>query len=139
MVIKKASLHFDVIFGPAYKGICLAAAVSTAWYQLYGESKDFSYNRKEAKDHGEGGVLVGASMTERRVLIVDDVITAGTAIRESMMILQSVKAQLVGVIVCLDRQEKTSETIHRSAIQVINKYMIQFCKSISIIVNCNSK
>ena len=99
-------------------GIPLAAAVSMAWFQLYNESKDFAYNRKEAKDHGEGGQLVGASMAGRRVLVVDDVITAGTAIRESVLILQQVQAVLVGVAVCLDRQEKTNEAVDTSAIQV---------------------
>lgn len=116
--IHESKIQFDVIFGPAYKGIPLAAAVSMAWYQLYHESKDFTYNRKEVKDHGEGGQLVGAKMTNKRVLVVDDVITAGTAIRESVMILNNVNAVLVGVAVCLDRQEKTSDTNATSAIQV---------------------
>ena len=118
--IKKWGVEFDVIYGPAYKGIPLAAAVSMAWFQLYGESKDFAYNRKEAKDHGEGGQLVGASMSGRRVVVVDDVITAGTAIRESVVTLQHAQAHLVGVTVCLDRQEKTSDQETQSAIQVFS-------------------
>lgn len=116
--IKKWGVEFDVIYGPAYKGIPLAAAVSMAWFQLYGESKDFAYNRKEVKDHGEGGQLVGASMAGRRVVVVDDVITAGTAIRESVVTLQHAQAQLMGVAVCLDRQEKTSDHETQSAVQV---------------------
>ena len=89
-----------------------------AWYQLYHESKDFTYNRKEVKDHGEGRQLVGTKMTGKRVLVVDDVITAGTAIRESVMILNQAHAVLVGVAVCLDRQEQTSDVNATSAIQV---------------------
>ena len=89
-----------------------------AWYQLYGENKNYCYNRKEAKDHGEGGVLVGASMADKNVIIVDDVITAGTAIRESVSLLATAKAVLVGAIVCLDRQERTNEAVASSAIQV---------------------
>ena len=107
-----------MIFGPAYKGIPLATALSVAWLQLYGESKDVSYNRKEAKDHGEGGQLVGAAIRGRRVLIVDDVITAGTAVREALDLLRGAQALPVGVAVCLDRQERASDASPLSAIQV---------------------
>ena len=117
--IRQSGIAFDVIFGPAYKGIPLATAISVAWYQLYGESKDVSYNRKEVKDHGEGGQLVGASIQGRRVLVVDDVITAGTAIRESVDILSHAKAELVGVAVSLDRQEKATDASTTSAIQQV--------------------
>ena len=118
MAIRQSGVQFDVIFGPAYKGIPLATSVAMAWYQLYGESKDITYNRKEAKDHGEGGQLVGASMSGRRVLVVDDVITAGTAIRESVDILRIAGAHLAAVAVMLDRQEKATDTSTHSAIQV---------------------
>eukprot|EP01035_Chromulina_nebulosa_P020523 gene20523-26619_t len=118
--IRQSGIEFDVIFGPAYKGIPLATAVSIAWYHLYDENKDVAYNRKEVKDHGEGGSLVGASINNRRVLIVDDVITAGTAIRESVELLQSNQALLVAVVVSLDRQEKVTEDSNVSAIQQVS-------------------
>jgi orotate phosphoribosyltransferase len=121
MSIRQSGVEFDVIFGPAYKGIPLATAVGMAWFQLYGESKDICYNRKEAKDHGEGGQLVGASMGGRRVLVVDDVITAGTAIRESVDILRKADAHLAAVAVMLDRQEKATDTSTESAIQQVEK------------------
>lgn len=121
MSIRQSGVEFDVIFGPAYKGIPLATAVGMAWFQLYGESKDICYNRKEAKDHGEGGQLVGASMGGRRVLVVDDVITAGTAIRESVEILRHANGQLAAVAVMLDRQEKATDTSTESAIQQVEK------------------
>ena len=99
---------FDVIFGPAYKGISLGAVVASALYSDFGVDTGFAYNRKEAKDHGEGGQLVGAKMEGKRILIVDDVITAGTAIRESHTMLLSVKAIPVGVVIALDRAEVRS-------------------------------
>jgi len=116
--VKQAGIAFDVIFGPAYKGIPLAAVLSVAFYELYGESKDVAYNRKEAKDHGEGGRLVGAPVRGRRVLVVDDVITAGTAIRESVEILREEGGLLAGVTVALDRQEWAIDKADGSAIQV---------------------
>lgn len=119
--IRRAGLKFDVIFGPAYKGIPLASCIGMAWFELYGESVGVAYNRKEAKDHGEGGSLVGASMVNRKVLIVDDVITAGTAIREAVAMLQGVGATVVAVTVCLDRQEKGAEDSTESAIQMVEK------------------
>lgn len=112
-------VNFDVLFGPAYKGISLGAVVSSALYAQYGVSVGFSYNRKEAKDHGEGGVLVGADMVDKRVLVVDDVITAGTAIRESHTLLMSIKANVVGVIIALDRAEKRSLDDPVSAVQAV--------------------
>ena len=121
MAIRRTGLDFDVIFGPAYKGIPLATAVAVAWFDLYGENKDVSYNRKEAKDHGEGGVLVGAAINGKRVLIVDDVITAGTAIREAVDILNNAKANIIGVTVALDRQEKATDTSETSAIQEVER------------------
>lgn len=101
------TITFDVIFGPAYKGISLGAVVASALYNDFGIDVGFAYNRKEAKDHGEGGVLVGASMKGKRVLIVDDVITAGTAIRESFSMLTGPTGAIpVGVSIALDRAEK---------------------------------
>ena len=117
----------DVFFGPAYKGIPLVTAISMTWYELYGESKDVVYNRKEAKDHGEGGILVGGGLKNRRVLIVDDVITAGTAIRESVSLLAAAEANLVAVAVSLDRQEKPTDASSTSAGR--RGRCIRFCSS----------
>ena len=101
---------FDVLFGPAYKGIQLATAAVDKLAQLdeakYG-NVSYSFNRKEAKDHGEGGTIVGAGLKGKKVVIVDDVMTAGTAIREAIGILKQQGAELVGIIVAFDRQEKT--------------------------------
>lgn len=112
-------VKFDVVFGPAYKGISLGAVVSSALYSDFGIDVGFAYNRKEAKDHGEGGTLVGASMEGKGVLIVDDVITAGTAIRESCSLLQSVSATPIGVAIALDRAEVRSTEDKVSAVQAV--------------------
>jgi len=96
---------FDMLFGPAYKGIALATATAMALAQDYGHDVPVAYNRKEAKNHGEGGVLIGAPLAGR-VLIVDDVITAGTAIRESVGIIKASGATPAGVLIALDRQER---------------------------------
>lgn len=112
-------VKFDVIFGPAYKGISLGALVCTSLYADFGVDTTFAYNRKEAKDHGEGGVLVGASMSQKRVLIVDDVITAGTAIRESYSMLKKIGALPAGVAIALDRAEKRSLEDPLSAVQAV--------------------
>jgi len=123
--IVRSGVEFDVLFGPAYKGIPLVTAVSMCLASEYGIKKDFAYNRKEPKDHGEGGQLVGTSMTGKRVLIVDDVITAGTAIREAMEFLEGAEAIPAGVCLALDRQEKTTEDSTRSAVQEVeNQYQI---------------
>lgn len=113
------SVNFDVVFGPAYKGISLGALVSASLYGDFGVDVGFAYNRKEAKSHGEGGVLVGASMENKRVLVVDDVITAGTAIRESHALLTDVGATPVGVVIALDRAEKRSLDDPVSAVQAV--------------------
>ena len=110
---------FDVVFGPAYKGISLGALVCSALYSDFGVETGFAYNRKEAKDHGEGGILVGSSMANKRVLVVDDVITAGTAIRESHTLLQKIEATPVGVAIALDRAEKRSLEDPLSAVQAV--------------------
>jgi len=110
---------FDVVFGPAYKGISLGALVSAALYREYGINVGFAYNRKEKKDHGEGGQLVGAPLAHKRVLIVDDVITAGTAIRESHTMLVAEQAQPVGVVIALDRAEVRAVDDRLSAVQAV--------------------
>jgi orotate phosphoribosyltransferase len=103
--IVASGIEFDMLFGPAYKGIPLVATVACALAQRHDHDLPWAFNRKEAKDHGEGGWLVGAPL-EGRVLVVDDVITAGTAIGEVAQLLSQTKAQLAGVMVALDRQER---------------------------------
>ena len=109
---------FDVLFGPAYKGIPLAAAASIALADHHQRNVPWCFNRKEAKDHGEGGNLVGASLSGK-VLVIDDVITAGTAIRESVDIIAAAGATLAGVVIALDRQERGRD--QRSAIQEVEE------------------
>lgn len=103
--IVDAELEFDILFGPAYKGIPLVATVAVALAEQHGRDVPWCFNRKEPKDHGEGGLTVGARL-QGRVLIVDDVITAGTAIRETMQILTAHGAMPAGVVIALDRQER---------------------------------
>lgn len=118
--IMECGLEFDVMFGPAYKGIPLVVATAIALAEDYDKDYPWCFNRKEAKDHGEGGMLVGAPLTGD-VLLIDDVITAGTAIREVMQIVKAEKAITAGVIIALDRQEKGKEAL--SAIQEVeNEY-----------------
>ena len=113
-----SGVEYDLLFGPAYKGIPLVAATATALAQQHGINKPYCFNRKEAKDHGEGGLTVGAPL-QGRVLIVDDVITAGTAIREVMDLLQRTGATPAGILVALDRQERGTGSL--SAIQEIRQ------------------
>jgi orotate phosphoribosyltransferase len=103
--------------GPAYKGIALAAATAAALYQDHDRNVGFAYNRKESKDHGEGGAVVGAKLSGR-VVIIDDVITAGTAIRESVGIIRAAGAEPAAVLVALDREEKVSEDGRSAVAQV---------------------
>ncbi len=116
--IVRSGIEFDGLFGPAYKGIPLVSAVAIALYEHYGIDKPWTFNRKEAKDHGEGGSLVGSEL-QGRLLIIDDVITAGTAIRESMDLIAASPATLAAVCVSMDRQEKG--TGDRSAIQELEQ------------------
>lgn len=113
--------NVDVIFGPAYKGIPFVAATAVALAQNHQRSVPWGFNRKEAKDHGEGGVLVGAAVAGKKVWIIDDVITAGTAIREVVTILQNAGAEIAGVLVALDRQERGQGEL--SAIQEVQKQL----------------
>ncbi|MGB8337489.1 MAG: orotate phosphoribosyltransferase [Burkholderiales bacterium] len=112
-----ADVAFDMLFGPAYKGIPLVAGVAIALAGA-GRNLPFAYNRKEAKDHGEGGTLVGSPL-KGRVLIVDDVISAGTSVRESVELIRSQGAQPAGVLIALDRMEKGSGEL--SAVQEVNR------------------
>ena len=124
-----SGLEFDMIFGPAYKGIPLGAALAVELARL-GRNVPFTYNRKEAKDHGEGGTLVGAPL-QGRVLIVDDVMSAGTAVRESIAIIQASGAKAHAVVIALDRQEKATENgvdVDHSAVQYVkNQLGMQVC------------
>ncbi|EXJ81104.1 orotate phosphoribosyltransferase [Capronia epimyces CBS 606.96] len=114
------SPHFDVLFGPAYKGIPLSAIVvrELEFSGKHFANISYSFNRKEAKDHGEGGVIVGAPLKGKRVVIIDDVITAGTALREAVSIIKAQGGIVVGVVVLLTRQERVSDTEPRSAMKV---------------------
>lgn len=129
-----SGIEFDMIFGPAYKGIPLGAAVSIELARL-GRNVPFAYNRKEAKDHGEGGTLVGAPL-KGRVLIVDDVMSAGTAARESIAIIRAAGATPHAVAIALDRQEKATEVgadgqvrdVDHSAVQYVQRQLgLQVC------------
>jgi len=111
-----SGVAFDMLFGPAYKGIPLVTATAAALAQHESRDVPFAFNRKEAKDHGEGGTLIGAPLAGR-VLIIDDVITAGTAIRESVAILRSHGATPAGVLIALDREERGEG--ERSAVQEV--------------------
>ncbi len=114
-------LAFDLLFGPAYKGITLAATVAVELARR-GRNVPFAYNRKEAKDHGEGGLLVGAPVAGR-VMVIDDVISAGTSVRESLALISAAGAQAVGVAIALDRQERATEggqDLPYSAVQYVS-------------------
>lgn len=113
-----AGIEYDVLFGPAYKGIPIATTTAVALADQHDIDTPYCFNRKEAKDHGEGGNLVGSAL-EGRIMLVDDVITAGTAIRESMEIIQANGADLAGVLVAIDRQEKGKGEL--SAIQEVER------------------
>ncbi len=119
-----SGIEFDMLFGPAYKGIVLAGAVSMELARL-GRNVPFAYNRKEAKDHGEGGTLVGAPV-QGRVLIIDDVISAGTSVRESLQLIGAAKATPCGVLIALDRQERATENgrdAEWSAVQFVQRQL----------------
>ncbi|CAH0530996.1 Orotate phosphoribosyltransferase [Allocatenococcus thiocycli] len=113
-----SGIEFDVLFGPAYKGIPIATTTAVALADHHDIDTPYCFNRKEAKDHGEGGNLVGSAL-EGRIMLVDDVITAGTAIRESMEIIKVNGADLAGVLVAIDRQEKGKGEL--SAIQEVER------------------
>ena len=114
--IVDSGIEFDVLYGPAYKGIPLAAVTAAALYDQHNIDIPYAFNRKEAKTHGEGGSIVGHPL-EGKILIIDDVITAGTAIRESMDIIEELGAKTAGVVIALDRQEKGKG--EKSAIQEV--------------------
>jgi len=114
--IEASGVEYDMLFGPAYKGIPLVAAMSIALAEQHGKDRPYAFNRKEAKDHGEGGTIVGAPLAGK-VLVVDDVISAGTSVRESANIIEAANARLAGVAIAMDRQERGSG--NTSAIQEV--------------------
>jgi orotate phosphoribosyltransferase len=118
-----SDLKFDMLFGPAYKGIPLVTITAAALAERHQRSVPFAFNRKEAKDHGEGGRIVGGPV-KGRVLIVDDVITAGTAIRESIDIIRSAGAEPAGVLLALDRQERAAGSDFSAVQEVRSQYQI---------------
>lgn len=122
--IEASGIEFELLFGPAYKGIVLAAAIAIELARL-GRNVPYAYNRKEAKDHGEGGSLVGAKM-QGRVLIVDDVISAGTSVRESIALIEAAGAKPAGVLIAIDRQERAvdkSTELSYSAVQYVTRQL----------------
>ena len=125
--IVRSGIAFDMIFGPAYKGIPLATATTVALSEHHSRNVPYAFNRKESKDHGEGGTVVGTPL-RGRVLIVDDVITAGTAVRESLDIIRSSGAEPVAVALALDRQERGQGTL--TAVQEVEKEHGLECVSI---------
>ena len=120
----RSGIEFDMVFGPAYKGIPLGAAVAIELARL-GRNVPFAYNRKEAKDHGEGGTLVGAPL-KGRVLIVDDVMSAGTAARESIALIKAAGATPHAVVIALDRQEKATEVDAQGQVKDVDHSAVQF-------------
>ena len=138
--IVDSGVHFDILLGPAYKGIPLAAATAVALSDHHGLDVAFAYNRKEVKAHGEGGLLVGAPL-RGRVLVIDDVITAGTAVREVISMIQTAGAELAGVVIGLDRQERgagdmsaVQEVEHSQSVPVLSiinmGYIITYLESV---------
>ncbi|HHW4681433.1 MAG TPA: orotate phosphoribosyltransferase, partial [Xylella taiwanensis] len=116
--IDAANVNFDLVFGPAYKGIPLATAL-VCEYARRERDLLLAFNRKEVKNHGEGGTLIGAPLAGRKILIIDDVITAGTAIREALGIIRNAGGTPTGIAVALNRQEITSETNRQSSVQTL--------------------
>ncbi len=116
--IVSSGIEFDILFGPAYKGIPLASVTAAALYEHHNIDIPYAFNRKEIKTHGEGGQIVGAAL-KGRVLVIDDVITAGTAIREAALIISAHHAEMVGILIALDRQERGQGTL--SAVEEVEK------------------
>jgi len=125
-LLVNSGMEYDMVFGPAYKGIPLGAVVAAELARL-GRNVPFSYNRKEAKDHGEGGTLVGAPL-KGRVLIVDDVMSAGTAVRESIRLIEAAGAKAHAVVIALDRQEMATEVDAKGATRDVPHSAVQYVR-----------
>jgi orotate phosphoribosyltransferase len=132
---QSSELEFDVLFGPAYKGITLASASAVALHAR-GRHTPFAFNRKEAKDHGEGGTVVGAKL-EGRVLIIDDVISAGTSVRESVELIRAHGAIPAAVIIALDRQERGGDAVNPSALSATQEVAKLYGIPVLSIANLN--
>jgi len=130
--IMEAKLDFDVLFGPAYKGIPLATATAISLARNHHLNKAICFNRKEIKNHGEGGNLIGATIDKKNILLIDDVITAGTAIREIIKITQPHNAILKGIILALDRQEKGQDTALSAITQIEQEFNIRIVSIIAM-------
>ena len=130
--IVDSGIEFDMLFGPAYKGIPLVSVIAATLYEKHGRDYPYAYNRKEVKDHGEGGNIVGAPL-EGKVLVVDDLISAGTAIREAATIVSENGAQLAGIAISIDRQERGQGEM--SAVQEVEK---EFGISVAHIIGLNN-
>ena len=122
--IVASGVEFDMLFGPAYKGIPLATTIAVALADHHDRDVPFAYNRKEIKDHGEGGVIVGAELCGR-VLVVDDVISAGTSVNESAQLIDQANADLAGVAIALDRQERGDESTKSAAQLVAERFAVE--------------
>jgi orotate phosphoribosyltransferase len=125
--LQDSAIEFDVLFGPAYKGISLATATSIAFYQQHQLDIPYAFNRKEAKQHGDGGTIVGASLIKQRAIMLDDVITAGTTVRETLELMEAFNASLSGIVIAFDRQERgesnlsaTQEVTQKTGIPIIS-------------------
>jgi orotate phosphoribosyltransferase len=134
--IIKNKLDFDVLFGPAYKGITLASSIACAMSTINSDvDTPFAFNRKEIKDHGEGGVLVGANLNGKRVLIIDDVISAGTSILESIKLIQDNGGIVSGVVIALDRMEKGGDAMNITQYSAVQELKLKHNINISSIAN----
>jgi len=128
LAILESGIEFDMLFGPAYKGIPLAAACAIALNDRHSLNVPYAFNRKEAKDHGEGGIIVGAPL-QGKVLIIDDVISAGTSVRESIAVIEASGARPAGIAIALDRQERGQGEL--SAVQEVKQEYGLVCTAIA--------
>ena len=131
LTMLQSDINFDVLFGPAYKGIPLACSTAMTLATRFNCSTPFCFNRKEVKDHGEGGRMVGAPL-QGKVLVIDDVITAGTAINEAATFIKAANAELAGIIIALDREEPGTDTLQSAVLQVSEYYQIPVISIISL-------